>query len=76
MIVFIFINYTYFLSNRQSILLANFTLLKQKAGDAAEKDSKILILGVSRTIIYLLIYLKFIEIFQKTKKQGGFLNGK
>jgi len=26
-IVFIFINYTYFLSNRQSILLANFTLL-------------------------------------------------
>ncbi|GAI89635.1 unnamed protein product, partial [marine sediment metagenome] len=46
----------------------------KEGGDAAEKDSKILILGVSRTIIYLLIYSKFIEIFQKTKKQGGFLN--
>jgi len=50
---------------KQSVLLASFTPLKQKAGDATEKDSKMLTLGVSRNFIHLLIHQKFIEIFPK-----------
>jgi len=50
-------NYTYFYPNNLFYLsTCRFHFIKTKGGDATEKNSKILILGVSRNIIYLLIY--------------------
>jgi len=48
-------------------LLANFDNLKE-GGEATEKNSKLLIVGISRNINFLFIHQKIIEIFQKNIK--------
>jgi len=53
-------------------LLANFTPLKQKAGDATEKDSKILILGILQNIIYLLFIKNSLKFSKKIKNKEVF----
>jgi len=56
-IVFIFINYAYFyLNNLFCLSTCRFHFIKTKGGDVTEKNSKMLILEISRNIIYLLIH--------------------
>ncbi len=55
-LLFLFlIRFTYFYLNNH-VLLADFASIKTKGGGATEKKCKMLILGVSRNIIYLLIF--------------------